>query len=49
MIGPFIATAVLGAWDGSRLAAKVSGPRLRRVFAVVLPVVAAFLLADAAR
>lgn len=49
VIGPFIATAVLGAWDGSRLAAKVSGPRLRRVFAVVLPVVAAFLLADAAR
>ncbi|NEA92179.1 sulfite exporter TauE/SafE family protein, partial [Actinospica acidiphila] len=47
VIGPFIATAVLGAWDGKRLAAKVSGPRLQRVFAVVLLAVAAFMLADA--
>ncbi|MBJ6630991.1 integral membrane family protein [Streptomyces sp. ZS0098] len=47
VIGPFIATAVLGAWDGKRLAAKVSGPRLQRVFAVVLLAVAAFMFADA--
>ncbi|MFD7687566.1 sulfite exporter TauE/SafE family protein [Streptomyces sp. NPDC059781] len=47
VIGPFIATAVLGAWDGKRLAAKASGPRLQRVFAVVLLAVAAFMLADA--
>ncbi|CAL9328481.1 sulfite exporter TauE/SafE family protein [Streptomyces sp. enrichment culture] len=47
VIGPFIAAAVLGAWDGKRLAAKVSGPRLQRVFAVVLLAVAGFMLADA--
>ncbi|MFF1277042.1 sulfite exporter TauE/SafE family protein [Streptomyces marokkonensis] len=47
VIGPFIAAAVLGAWDGKRLAAKVSGPRLQRVFAVVLLAVAALMLADA--
>lgn len=47
VIGPFIAAAVLGAWDGKRLAARVSGPRLQRVFAVVLLAVAAFMLADA--
>ncbi|MEU6888221.1 sulfite exporter TauE/SafE family protein [Streptomyces viridosporus] len=47
VIGPFIATAVLGAWDGKRLAAKVSGPRLQRVFAMVLLAVAAFMLVDA--
>ncbi|WP_406726478.1 sulfite exporter TauE/SafE family protein [Streptomyces sp. GD-15H] len=47
VIGPFVATAVLGAWDGKRLAAKVSGPRLQRIFAVVLLAVAAFMLADA--
>ncbi|MEV1020593.1 sulfite exporter TauE/SafE family protein [Streptomyces sp. NPDC050264] len=47
VIGPFIAAAILGAWDGKRLAAKVSGPRLQRVFAAVLLAVAAFMLADA--
>lgn len=47
VIGPFIGTAILGAWDGKRLAAKVSGPRLQRIFAVVLLAVAAFMLADA--
>ncbi len=46
VIGPFVATAVLGAWDGKRLAVKVHGPRLQRVFAVVLLAVAAFMLAD---
>ncbi|MEU6994336.1 sulfite exporter TauE/SafE family protein [Streptomyces sp. NPDC046465] len=47
VVGPFIGAAILGAWDGKRLAAKVSGPRLQRVFAVVLLAVAAFMLADA--
>ncbi|KFG72034.1 sulfite exporter TauE/SafE family protein [Streptomyces mutabilis] len=32
---PFLATAVLGAWDGRRLAAKVSEGTLRRVFGAV--------------
>ncbi|WP_069884236.1 sulfite exporter TauE/SafE family protein [Streptomyces luteocolor] len=47
VIGPFIAAAVLAAWDGKRLADKVSGPRLQRVFAIVLLAVAAFMLVDA--
>ncbi|MFE3656516.1 sulfite exporter TauE/SafE family protein [Streptomyces sp. NPDC059165] len=47
VVGPFTASAVLGAWDGRRLAARVSGPRLQRVFAVVLLAVAAFMLGDA--
>ncbi|CAL9343334.1 sulfite exporter TauE/SafE family protein [Streptomyces sp. enrichment culture] len=33
---PFLATAVLGAWDGRRLATKVSAATLRRVFGAVL-------------
>ncbi|WND33241.1 sulfite exporter TauE/SafE family protein [Streptomyces sp. BB1-1-1] len=37
---PFLATAVLGAWDGRRLAAKVSAATLRRVFGAVLLTVA---------
>jgi uncharacterized membrane protein YfcA len=47
VIAPFTAGAVLGAWDGKRLAGKVSGPLLQRVFAVALLTVAAFMLADA--
>ncbi|MGW7579355.1 sulfite exporter TauE/SafE family protein [Streptomyces sp. NPDC054765] len=47
LIGPFIGTAILGAWDGKRIAAKVSAPHLQRIFAVVLLAVAAFMLADA--
>lgn len=47
VIGPFIGAAILGAWDGKRLAARVSGPRLRRLFAFVLLAVAAFMLIDA--
>ncbi|WP_037853721.1 sulfite exporter TauE/SafE family protein [Streptomyces sp. NRRL S-340] len=47
VIGPFAGTAVLGAWDGKRMAAKVTGPRMQRIFAGVLLVVAAFMLADA--
>lgn len=38
---PFIATAVLGAWDGKRLAAKISAAALQRVFGSLLLVVAA--------
>ncbi|MFI8996645.1 sulfite exporter TauE/SafE family protein [Streptomyces sp. NPDC053542] len=47
VIAPFTATAVLGAWDGKRLAAKASGPLLQRAFAGVLLAVAAFMVIDA--
>ncbi|WP_069169268.1 sulfite exporter TauE/SafE family protein [Streptomyces griseus] len=47
VVAPFTGAAILGAWDGKRLAAKVSGAGLRRVFAVVLLAVAAFMLVDA--
>ncbi|MFF1699850.1 sulfite exporter TauE/SafE family protein [Streptomyces sp. NPDC058257] len=46
-IGPFAAAAILGAWDGKRLALKMSGPLLQRSFASVLLAVAAFMLLDA--
>ncbi|KUO02861.1 sulfite exporter TauE/SafE family protein [Streptomyces caeruleatus] len=46
-VGPFAAAAVLGAWDGKRLAGKISGGTLQRVFAYVLLAVAVFMLADA--
>ncbi|MFE9687402.1 sulfite exporter TauE/SafE family protein [Streptomyces sp. NPDC006285] len=47
VIGPFTGAAILGAWDGKRLAAKASGTGLQRTFAVVLLAVAAFMLIDA--
>ncbi|MDW8805547.1 sulfite exporter TauE/SafE family protein [Streptomyces scabiei] len=47
VIGPFAGAAVLGAWDGRRLAAKVTGPLLQRTFAVVLLAMAALMLIDA--
>ncbi|WP_367325765.1 sulfite exporter TauE/SafE family protein [Streptomyces sp. HUAS ZL42] len=47
VLGPFAGAAVLGAWDGKRLAAKVSGHTLQRIFALVLLAVAAFMLIDA--
>ncbi|MFI1510587.1 sulfite exporter TauE/SafE family protein [Streptomyces sp. NPDC020597] len=47
LIGPFTGAAILGAWDGRRLAAKVTGTLLQRTFAVVLLAVAAFMLMDA--
>ncbi|MFH9891200.1 sulfite exporter TauE/SafE family protein [Streptomyces luteogriseus] len=47
VIAPFTGAAILGAWDGKRLATKVSGTLLQRTFAVVLLAVAAFMLADA--
>ncbi|MFE7159561.1 sulfite exporter TauE/SafE family protein [Streptomyces sp. NPDC057636] len=46
VIAPFTAAAILGAWDGKRLAAKISGNRLQQVFAYVLLAVAAFMLLD---
>nr|WP_245194543.1 sulfite exporter TauE/SafE family protein [Kitasatospora phosalacinea] len=46
-VGPFAAAAVLGAWDGKRLAAKLSGRTLRRLFASALLAVAALMLVDA--
>ncbi|MCX4736450.1 sulfite exporter TauE/SafE family protein [Streptomyces sp. NBC_01363] len=46
-IAPFTATAVLGAWDGQRLAAKVSTAALQRIFGAVLLAVAVFMLVDA--
>lgn len=49
VVGPFIAAAVLGAWDGKRLATKISGHTLQRIFALVLLGVAAFMLVDALR
>lgn len=47
VVGPFTAAAVLGAWDGRRLAAKTTGSVLQRLFAWVLLAVAALMLADA--
>lgn len=47
VIGPFTGAAILSAWDGKRLATRVSGALLQRAFAVVLLAVAAFMLADA--
>ncbi|MFD3927313.1 sulfite exporter TauE/SafE family protein [Streptomyces sp. NPDC058614] len=46
VMAPFTGAAILGAWDGKRLAAKVSGPRLQRLFGAVLLAVAAFMLID---
>lgn len=47
VVGPFIGAAILGAWDGKRLAAKVTGHTLQRIFALVLLTVAACMLIDA--
>ncbi|GGW47536.1 UPF0721 transmembrane protein [Streptomyces lucensis JCM 4490] len=47
VIAPFTAAAVLGAWDGKRLSARIAGGTLRRLFACVLLAVAAFMLTDA--
>ncbi|MEV7296520.1 sulfite exporter TauE/SafE family protein [Streptomyces microflavus] len=43
LIMPFIATAVLGAWDGKRLATKVQPATLQRVFGTLLLAVAAVM------
>ncbi|MER6094739.1 sulfite exporter TauE/SafE family protein [Streptomyces sp. NPDC001728] len=47
VIAPFAGAAILGAWDGRRLASKVSGDTLRRIFGVVLLGVAGLMLLDA--
>ncbi|MER5209754.1 sulfite exporter TauE/SafE family protein [Streptomyces sp. NPDC002838] len=47
VIAPFTGAAILGAWDGKRLAAKVPSAALQRTFAFVLLAVAAFMLVDA--
>ncbi|MFF8036332.1 sulfite exporter TauE/SafE family protein [Streptomyces sp. NPDC016626] len=47
VIGPFTGAAILGAWDGKRLAAKITDTLLQRTFAIVLLAVAAFMLIDA--
>ncbi|CCH29963.1 sulfite exporter TauE/SafE family protein [Actinosynnema sp. NPDC047251] len=47
LVGPFAATALLGAWDGRRLAAKVGTTALRRVFAAGLLAVAGAMAVDA--
>ncbi|KUN05996.1 integral membrane family protein [Streptomyces yokosukanensis] len=46
VIGPFAGAAILGAWDGRRLSAKLSGGALQRVFALVLLAVAGAMLLD---
>ncbi len=47
MVAPFAGAAILGAWDGKRLAAKITGNLLQRAFAVLLLAVAAYMLIDA--
>ncbi|MGW5346177.1 sulfite exporter TauE/SafE family protein [Streptomyces sp. NPDC004050] len=47
VIAPFTGAAILGAWDGKRLASKISGPTLQRIFAIALLTVAALMLTDA--
>ncbi|MFF0225358.1 sulfite exporter TauE/SafE family protein [Streptomyces sp. NPDC004629] len=49
VIGPFAGAAVLGAWDGRRLAARVPGRTLQRVFGVVLVGVAGVMVLGAVR
>lgn len=46
IFGPFVGAAVLGAWDGKRLAAKLSGAALQRTFAALLLAMAVFMLID---
>ncbi|MFF4331395.1 sulfite exporter TauE/SafE family protein [Streptomyces sp. NPDC001591] len=47
VIAPFAGAVILAAWDGTRLAARISGPTLQRIFAIVLLAVAALMLIDA--
>ncbi|MFI1188998.1 sulfite exporter TauE/SafE family protein [Streptomyces californicus] len=46
VIAPFAGAAILGAWDGKRLASRITGQALQRVFAFVLLAVAAVMLID---
>ena len=47
VVAPFTGAAILGAWDGKRLAEKLSGATLRKAFAVALLATAALMLLDA--
>ncbi|WAZ19851.1 sulfite exporter TauE/SafE family protein [Streptomyces cinnabarinus] len=47
IVAPFAGAAVLGAWDGRRLAAKASARALQQTFALALLAVAVFMLGDA--
>ncbi|WP_436496295.1 sulfite exporter TauE/SafE family protein [Actinokineospora sp. HUAS TT18] len=47
VLGPFAGAALLGAWDGKRLSAKVSAAGLKRIFACLLFGLAAFMFVDA--
>lgn len=47
VVAPFAGAAVLGAWDGRRLSARVPAALLRRLFGALLLAVAAFMLIDA--
>ncbi|GJF34481.1 UPF0721 transmembrane protein [Kitasatospora sp. NE20-6] len=49
VVAPFTATAVLGAWDGRRLADRFGGGTLQTAFAVALLAAAALMLVDALR
>ncbi|MFJ9827053.1 sulfite exporter TauE/SafE family protein [Streptomyces sp. NPDC101160] len=46
VVAPFAGAAVLGAWDGRRLAARVPADRLRRAFGFLLLAVAGLMLLD---
>ncbi|MGY5119355.1 TSUP family transporter, partial [Streptomyces sp. 900105755] len=46
-VGPFAGAAILGGWDGRRLASRLAAGTLQRLFAYALLAVAAFMLADA--
>ncbi|MFG2309355.1 sulfite exporter TauE/SafE family protein [Streptomyces sp. NPDC048566] len=46
VVAPFTAAAILGAWDGKRLAKKLDVQSLQRLFAYVLLAVAAFMVVD---
>lgn len=46
VVAPFTAAAILGAWDGRRLASRISGRLLRRLFGALLLAVAALMVAD---
>ncbi|MFC7921262.1 sulfite exporter TauE/SafE family protein [Streptomyces cinereoruber] len=45
-VAPFAGAAILGAWDGKRLASKITGPALQRIFAFALLGVAGLMLVD---
>ncbi|WP_309117299.1 sulfite exporter TauE/SafE family protein [Saccharothrix sp.] len=46
LIAPFAATALLGAWDGKRLATKLNPKTLQRLFAATLLITATTMLTD---